>query len=232
MTDTSTPRRNSSITTVLPALPKAPWTIAASIAAAACGRSSHTTTPLPAASPSAFTTTGKPSSEASTQERAAAASLNTSKRAVGMPCRRMNALANALLPSMIAAARLGPKQRIPSRAARSAMPDVSGASGPTTIRSIPSSAAARTMPCRSPGLISQHSAVAAMPALPGAQARRVMLGLRASAHTRACSRPPPPMTSTSMQILPSPLKARRRAGYGQRGCQPPRTRRVVRRYRA
>ena len=54
----SSPSRNSSITTRLPAAPKRRSESIASIAALACSRVVATTTPLPAASPSALTTIG------------------------------------------------------------------------------------------------------------------------------------------------------------------------------
>src|SRR5271156_1442171 len=55
---TSSPRKNSSITTVLPAVPKQPESMRCAVSSAA-SCVSQMTTPLPAASPSAFTTTGR-----------------------------------------------------------------------------------------------------------------------------------------------------------------------------
>ena len=62
MNDTSSPARNSSITTRRPASPNAPRRMLVSIAACASARVAHTATPFPAARPSALTTTGAPTS--------------------------------------------------------------------------------------------------------------------------------------------------------------------------
>src|SRR5712664_1531285 len=56
-TDSSSPSRNASTTISLPASPRDPASIARTTAAASA-RVSHTTAPLPAASPEAFTTSG------------------------------------------------------------------------------------------------------------------------------------------------------------------------------
>src|SRR5262245_60953009 len=58
------------------------------------------------------------------------------------------------------------------------------------------------------------SASAAMPALPGAQRIRGRPGDRASALTRACSRPPPPTTST-VRLTPA-------LSHTARSADPPR----------
>ncbi len=58
--DTSGPTRHSSTTTVVPAAPNAPWRMAASTASSASAVVAATVTPLPAARPSALTTTGAP----------------------------------------------------------------------------------------------------------------------------------------------------------------------------
>ena len=99
-------------------------------------RSSAMTTPFPAASPSALSTTGHPNSPARTMPSASSAESQVWNRAVGTPWRAMNAFANALLDSRRAAAAVGPNSRRPSAAKRSAMPRLSGSSGPTTVKSI------------------------------------------------------------------------------------------------
>src|SRR3954453_3594449 len=77
----------------------------------------------------------------------------------------------------------------------STTPAASGASGPTTTRSTSSSTAAPTMPSTSSAPTSrQRTPSRAMPALPGAAIRSGCCGLRMSARTSACSRPPPPTT--------------------------------------
>ena len=134
--DTSGPSRNSSMTTV----PQA-------------GRArrprpgrSVTSTPLPAASPSALTTYGGPNS--SSAAATSAGPVQVPRAAVGMPAARMTFLANDFEPSMAAARRLGPKQAMPDRAARPATPATRGASGPMTTRSAP---VARARPATCPG---------------------------------------------------------------------------------
>ncbi len=88
-------------------------------------------TPLPAASPSALTTMGawKKSIAFSTS----ACVEQTAKLPVGMLCRCMNCLANPLLVSSMAAARVGPKTRKPRSCRASTMPSESGSSGPTMV---------------------------------------------------------------------------------------------------
>src|SRR5215469_9997247 len=182
--DTSGPSRNSSMTTV----PQARACRTAS------RRSPVTTTPLPAASPSAFTTWGGPNAS-----RAASTSAwvtHVRAAAVGTPAAAMTCLANDFDPSIIAAARPGPKQAMPAARTASATPATSGASGPMTTSSAPTLAArAVTLPW-SAGATSWISAIVAIPGLPGAACRLVTPASRASARTRACSRPPEPMTRT------------------------------------
>ena len=103
-----------------------------------------TTTPLPAARPSSFTTYGAPNSSSA----AAASSAVTHSRAaaVGTPAAAITSLANALEPSSWAAAPDGPKQAIPRSVTASATPATSGASGPTTTRSTPSDSARSATP--------------------------------------------------------------------------------------
>src|SRR5215469_346186 len=80
----------------------------------------------------------------------------------------MTCLANDFEPSIIAAARPGPKQAMPAARTASATPATSGASGPMTTRSAPTLAArAVTLPW-SAGATSWISAILAIPGLPGA----------------------------------------------------------------
>ena len=73
--EASSPTMNSSTTTLAPAAPKAPASRQSASAASASGSVRQMITPLPAASPSAFTTSGTPSSRH--QARAGARSVNT-----------------------------------------------------------------------------------------------------------------------------------------------------------
>ena len=90
-TETSGPKRRSSISTRSPLAPKTRSLMMATTAAPACAASSATTTPLPRARPSAFTTIG-PFADA-TYASARSASSKTSYRAVGIPYRRIKSLA-------------------------------------------------------------------------------------------------------------------------------------------
>ena len=195
--ETSSPIRHSSITTASPASPNARAAIIASIAASAASSVSATTTPLPAARPSAFTTTGAPRRR--TNARAASASSKRSHCAVGMPAASHNSLVKALLPSSWAAARDGPMQGIEAASIASVMPATSGASGPGMTRSISLSCAKAIRAGKSSTPIGTHSATGAMPGLPGAHHSLVNSGLAAIAQQSACSRPPDPITRTRMQ---------------------------------
>ena len=101
----SSPSRNSSITAEAPGAEKI-----ASRAASAVARSVATVTPLPAASPSAFTTIGQVVLHA---HRRAPRSQSVKRRysAVGMPASRQRSLVKPLEPSSCAAAFEGPKAR-------------------------------------------------------------------------------------------------------------------------
>ena len=118
----------------VPASPRAP-------ARSAANRSGATVTPLPAARPSALTTTGKPNSAPATAARASLTLRQTRKRAVGTACRAMNALAT---PCSIRAGRRDGWARTdagPRDSNRSCTPRASGSSGPTTVRSAASTSA-------------------------------------------------------------------------------------------
>ena len=89
-TETSGPKSRSSISTRSPLAPKMRSLMMAATAATAWSASSATTTPLPRARPSAFTTTGPPTDAYAS---ARSASSKTSYRAVGIPYRRIKSLA-------------------------------------------------------------------------------------------------------------------------------------------
>ena len=192
--ETSGPSRYSSITTR--SQPFA-WATASS-------RSSVTTTPLPAASPSSLTTYGAP--KASSASATSSAVSQTRAIAVGTSAAAMTSLANALDPSSWAAAALGPKQATPASRTVSATPPTSGASGPTTTRSAPTSRASAATAGPSIGSTSWRVAHAAIPGLPGAAWTSVTCGSRDSASAKACSRPPPPITSvfTGPRLVAAP----------------------------
>ena len=79
-------------------------------------------TPLPAARPSALITTGR--SNSSSASRASSGLFTAANRAVGIPARNINSLANALLDSKRAAAAVGPTIRRPL--ARNLLDDAGG----------------------------------------------------------------------------------------------------------
>src|SRR5215469_7904391 len=190
--ETSGPSRNSSMTTV-------------PLAFACCSAASLlpvTTTPLPAARPSAFTTYGGPNS--SRARSAAALSWHVLDLAVGTPAAPMTSLAKDLEPSIMAAPRPGPKQAIAADRTASATPLTRGASGPTTTRSVSSLAASAAISAGAAVLAACSSASSAMPGFPGAACRSVTAVSLARERASACSRPPDPMTSTrTAQSLPA-----------------------------
>src|SRR5438270_5231365 len=100
----------------------------------------------------------------------------------------------ALEPSSAAAALLGPKAAIPAASSASTRPATSGASGPTTTKSIAALRQNPIKPAVSLAATVTHSASSAMPALPGAQYTRSTNGEAAIAQASACSRPPDPTT--------------------------------------
>ena len=87
----------------------------------------------------------------------------------------MTSLANDFEPSMRAASFVGPKHAIPAARTASATPSTSGTSGPITTRSAPIRWA--SFATASPEVMSTSywSAIAAVPALPGAIARLLHL---------------------------------------------------------
>ena len=117
--------------------------------------------------------------------------MTTANSAVGTPAAAITSFANAFEPSSRAAAADGPKHATPVAAHASARPSTSGASGPTTTRSTPCTAAKVATSSASTILASR-----AMPALPGVHNTSGRWAERASARTMACSRPPAPTTRT------------------------------------
>ena len=195
----SQPVKHSSMTTERPASPKAWPSMMRAMAASASSTVAATTTPLPEARPSAFTTMGAPRRR--TKSRAAAGSSKRSHRAVGMPAASHSSLVKALLPSNCAAARLGPQQRMPAAAIASASPATRGPSGPGTTRSTALPRANSTSPCRSMACRLTFSATCAVPGLPGATHSLVSSGEADSAQASACSRPPDPTINTRIPPL-------------------------------
>ena len=122
--ETSGPSRNSSITT---------WGDCKACSSAKL-RSLVTTTPLPAANPSCFTTYGAP--KASNAFSISSLVEHVKNFAVGTPASRITCFAKSLDASSCAAAFDGPKQGIPAAPDASARPFANGFSGPTTMRSI------------------------------------------------------------------------------------------------
>ena len=157
-----------------------------SIASRASASVVATTTPLPAASPSALTTSGNtaPADERprpSRHHRTVPITPSEYRR------RRRSAWQTSCCPPAGAAARVGPQQAMPTASKASVSPATSGASGPGTTRSIALSWAKPTRAGISSTPISTHSATAAIPGLPGAQYSLVSSGLPDMAQHNACS---------------------------------------------
>ena len=106
-----------------------------SMAAMVAASSSGTMTPLPAARPSSFTTTGLPNSRH--QATASAADDAMWNAGDGRPSVAANDRVNPLELSRRASAAVGPKHGTWASAQRSATPATSAASGPTITRSAP-----------------------------------------------------------------------------------------------
>src|SRR5688572_15591296 len=188
----SSPCRNSSTTTRAPASPRLLRVIIWSIAPCASATLAATTTPFPAARPSALTTIGAP--RLVTKAFASSALSKVLCSAVGILCRAMKLLAKSLDASSCAAARLGPKIFRPASRNASTTPAASGASGPTTVSRI-FSFLAKAMSSAVPVMATLSTPFSvAVPPLPGATNTFCTRGLCVSFHASACSRPPPPMT--------------------------------------
>ncbi len=183
--DTSGPSRNSSMTTRSQV---AAW-------ASASARSSVTTTPLPAARPSSFTTYGAPNSSSAAAASSGVEQTNDrdGRHARGRHhllgerlgalelrgCRRRAEARDAARPHGVGGAghQRRPRARPPPGRPRAPRPGPPPRAGRAT----------------SSGWVSTSCA---MPALPGAASTAVTEGSAASERTRACSRAPPPTTRT------------------------------------
>mmetsp|Transcript_73884 Transcript_73884/g.220474 ORF Transcript_73884/g.220474 Transcript_73884/m.220474 type:complete len:207 (-) Transcript_73884:173-793(-) len=170
----SSPRRSCSMTTSLPASPKALSTMTVLRASRASLRELGMSTPLPAAIPLAFTTTSRPAAYSALMYSWAASyslSLKFLKAAVGRLYLAKKVLEKALEASSSAAALEGPKQGTPAVAHASARPAQRGASGPTKMKATFRSVAKPTRPATSESpmvrLVTLSSL--AVPPLPGAQ---------------------------------------------------------------
>ena len=91
--------------------------------------------------------------------------VNVRYSAVGTPAPRMRSLAKALLDSMRAASRVGPKTGSPCFRNRSTTPCARGASGPTTVRSMRCAAAHPERASTSVGAMATGEQSGAMPPL-------------------------------------------------------------------
>ncbi len=154
-----------------------------------------TVTPLPPASPSAFTTNPLP--RCASRWIAAAASAGvvaTVACAIRTPAASATSWQNALELSIRAAARVGPKTAIPASPSASAIPAASGASGPMTTSSAASARARATTaaPSSVSTVFVRTRASCAIPSDPGATMTSFTPGSSASFQASACSRPPPP----------------------------------------
>ena len=184
--ESSSPWRNSSSTTVV--WPKRCSPKKTSTASLASLSVSQTITPFPAASTSAFSTAGY-----GAHGRWASASSRVRNRT-------WEAVGTLFEPSILAAAAEGPNARTPASPSMSTRPPTSGASGPTTTNWTSRSNAAATIAFRSSAATGRHSTPSrATPALPGAASSSGSWGLRVSARTSACSRPPEPTTRTRLK---------------------------------
>src|SRR5512134_795970 len=118
-----------------------------------------------------------------------------------MRWRRMKDFAKSFELSSCAAARVGPKMRKPCSRKVSTMPLASAASGPTTVRLIPS-ALAHSASASFPSYATLTRCWSrAVPPLPGATQTFCTRGDCASLHASACSRPPEPTTRTFISLL-------------------------------
>src|SRR6185369_7018058 len=113
---------------------------------------------------------------------------------------RHRSLVKPFEPSSCAAAALGPNAAMPASRKASATPATSGASGPTTTRSMVCVVARSTTARGSHGSIATHSAHRAIPGLPGAAMSRSQLGDCLSRHASASSRPPEPKSRIFMDL--------------------------------
>ena len=169
-TESSGPVMPSSITHVRPASPNASPDRYARTASRASAIDSVTITPLPAASPSVFTTYEPGERLEERERRRPPARRRTCRGARSAPGGREHVLHPGFEPSSAAAAARAPNARCPAASSASTTPATSGSSGPTTTRS---GRARRRAPPPRPGRSPRpvrHSPSAAMPEV--ARARR------------------------------------------------------------
>ena len=177
--------------------------------ASAAARSSVTTTPLPAASPSFFTTYGAPNS--SSARAVLSASVQVYARAVGTPAAVITSLANVFEPSSWAASRGRAEHGDALGAYRVGDPGDQRRLRPDhhQVGRRPPRPAPPPRPDRS-GSTCRSSATSAIPGLPGAAISAATAGSPANPSASACSRPPPPTKRTrtpSILLHPHPTPA-------------------------
>ena len=152
---------------VFPASPNFLSSIRVRTPSKASSRVSQIRTPLPRASPSAFSTIGILA--VLRYSRASSALSNVAYSAVGMSYFFIRSLEKALLPSKMAAFLRGPKTLRPAFSKTSTTPPTRGSSIPTMVKSISFSLANATSLSNSIAPMGTHSAICAIPAFPGAQ---------------------------------------------------------------
>mmetsp|Transcript_28286 Transcript_28286/g.92332 ORF Transcript_28286/g.92332 Transcript_28286/m.92332 type:complete len:213 (-) Transcript_28286:178-816(-) len=182
-----------------------------------------TTTPLPAARPSALTTIGAPS--AAMYALASTVFVKRLYLAVGMSYLAHRSFMKPLEPSRTAAPASGPKVGTPAAVSASPRPATSGASGPITTNPTPSSSQKRTTAAwsftSSDGTDSMPSSCC-VPPFPGTAHTRSHCGDCRIFHASACSRPPFPTTSTfAPAVAATRTQQRRRRGAGAAAIRPP-----------
>ncbi len=164
------------------------------------------TTPFPAARPSAFSTMGNPWAQARMAASAGSSSVKVALAAQGMPWRNMKSLAKALLPSSRAVAASWPNTGIPSRRRASAQARHQRRLGPHQHQVGPVLGA----PAGDPGDVLRAGRAGRRPVRPGRRcpARRTVPpapGPSCSFSAIACSRPPEPMIRIFMVAPPTSI---------------------------
>ena len=176
--------------------------MSSSKACSASSRVSVMITPLPAASPSAFSTNGGATSWRYSLACCFSAAWKLLYAAVGIWFRAMNSFAKSLLPSSWAPACSGPKKQrpfsAPESSRRSCNPSTRGCSGPETIRSMAFSSKNRPRASISPRSRDTFSAHSSVPGFPGLQYSRSQRVLSAIFMAIACSLPPLPINRMFM----------------------------------
>ena len=125
-------------------------------------------TPLPAARPSALTTTGKLNVFIAATHSSTCSFVKLAYFAVGISLRIKNSFVKRLLPSNSAHILFGPKALRPASFKRSTIPITNGTSGPTIVKSIFSFFANATKPSISLALIATFVKASSVPPFPGA----------------------------------------------------------------